>query len=97
MEELDDALPKEVRSITAWRCDKLKGNHELWHSNCPFFILFSPFPPIQDDDLDLESFGKKKKKKKRAGEGMAIDDAADDNKENGRNHSRSFVYVVEIG
>ena len=93
MEELDDALPKEVRSITKWfEIEKKPINFDN-----PLFILFSPFPPIQDDDLDLESFGKKKKKKKRAGEGMAIDDAADDNKENGRNHSRSFVYVVEIG
>ena len=44
---------------------------------------------MQEDDLDLESFGKKKKKKKRAGEGIAIDDAADDNKENGRIHCRA--------
>merc|ERR1739836_315815 len=35
-----------------------------------------------DDDIDLESFGKKKKKKKRAGEGMDINDDADENKEN---------------
>jgi len=39
--------------------------------------------PKEDDDLDLESFGKKKKKKKRAGEGMDINDDADENKENG--------------
>merc|ERR1712117_914367 len=38
--------------------------------------------PKEDDDLDLESFGKKKKKKKRAGEGMDINDDADENKEN---------------
>jgi len=38
--------------------------------------------PKEDDNLDLESFGKKKKKKKRAGEGMDINDDADENKEN---------------
>ena len=38
------------------------------------------FSCLQDDDLDLESFGKKKKKKKRGGDVLE----EDDNKENGK-------------
>ena len=52
---------------------------------------------IQEDDLDLESFGKKKKKKKRAGEGMAIEDAADDDKENGRKHNIAAELLTIVG
>ena len=52
---------------------------------------------IQEDDLDLESFGKKKKKKKRAGEGMAIEDAADDDKENGRTHNIAAELLTIVG
>ena len=40
-----------------------------------------------DDDLDLESFGKKKKKKKRGD--ATLDEAQDDNKENGE-RTKSF-------
>ena len=92
MEELDEALPKEVCivlvCVTDWSRKITSINQKRRHSNLLLFhiVTVSPFSPIQEDDLDLESFGKKKKKKKRAGEGMAIDDAADDNKENGRIH-----------
>lgn len=53
---------------------------------------------FQDDDLDLESFGKKKKKKKRGGE-MATegDDKGDDNKENGKISSCSLTYFLTGG
>ena len=42
-----------------------------------FFVIF------QNDDVDLESFGKKKKKKKRGG-ADDLDAAMDENKENGK-------------
>ncbi len=44
--------------------------------------LKDALPDDKDDDLDLESFGKKKKKKKRGD--AALDEAQDDNKENGK-------------
>ena len=38
---------------------------------------------LQDDDLDLESFGKKKKKKKRGDLNLGEDESSE-NKENGK-------------
>ena len=42
------------------------------------------FVKFQNEDLDLESFGKKKKKKKRGDGQEDSNKADDDNKENGK-------------
>ena len=42
------------------------------------------FVKFQNEDLDLESFGKKKKKKKRGDGPEDSNKADDDNKENGK-------------
>lgn len=51
-----------------------------------------PNEKADDDDVDLETFGKKKKKKKR---GDALDEGADDNKENEGEESQSSAWDRE--
>ena len=48
-----------------------------------------------DDDLDLESFGKKKKKKKR-GDAALADEAAEENKENGKEVKLKLPLLVTV-
>ena len=47
---------------------------------CNIAVKINTIFRFQDDDLDLESFGKKKKKKKRGGDVLE----EDENKENGK-------------
>ena len=50
------------------------------------------FVKFQNEDLDLESFGKKKKKKKR-GDGQDDSNKAEDDKENGKKFGVFLNYL----
>ena len=54
------------------------------------------FVKFQNEDLDLESFGKKKKKKKRGDGQEDSNKADDDNKENGKFILNCFFLIQSI-
>ena len=69
LDDLGEALPE----------DNVRNQPSLAYGHPKLTLLY-----FFQDDLDLESFGKKKKKKKRAGGDLGGEDAASENKENGK-------------
>ena len=88
MDDLEEALPDEdgvrIKFYVLSKAKLILLYDNIVYSQCKNRIIY-----LQEDDLNLDTFGKKKKKKKKDRLGDADGDDADDgeNKENGK-----FIY-----